>query len=249
MSSRAEIHANDGVSELTGSIDKRFTPGLRPDRLLPLDIQASERKVYDALSSALSSNWSAWHSLKIRTRPGQFAEGDFVVADPERGVLVLEVKGGAVRKEGGVWLQNGQAMKTSPLEQAHRFVKLLLAKFEERGVVPPLVGVAVAFPDTEFEVPPTQGDLEGLVLGARELPYMEEALPRLFERALPKNIWRTASPGWIEFIHSLWCESWPAAMSLSCLVKDREAKRVRLDAEQFKALEGILENDVVLVRG
>ena len=216
---------------------------------MPFDIQPSERKVHDALVVALPAGWAAWHSLKIRTRTGQFAEGDFVIADPARGVLVLEVKGGAVRKEGGVWLQNGQAMKTSPLDQAHRFVKLLLAKFEERGMVPPLLGVAVAFPDTEFEFPPTQGDLEGLVLGARELPYMEEALPRLFEKALPKNIWRTASPGWIEFIHSLWCESWPAAMSLSCLVKDREAKRVRLDAEQFKALEGILENDVVLVRG
>ena len=234
---------------MTAPIDRRFAPGLRPDRPLGLEIQPSERKVYDAIASALPSDWAAWHSLKIRTKPGQFAEGDFVIADPARGVLVLEVKGGAVRKEGGVWLQNGQAMKSCPLEQAHRFVKLLLAKFEERGKVAPLMGVAVAFPDTEFEVPPTQGDLEGLVLGARELPYMEEALPRLFERALPKNIWRTVSPGWIEFVHSLWCESWPAAMSLSCLVKDRGAKRVRLDAEQFGALEGILENDVVLVHG
>jgi hypothetical protein len=228
---------------------KNLSIGIHPYSSLPAIVQASERNVHDALSAALPVGWSSWHSLKIRTKPGQFAEGDFVIADPDRGILVLEVKGGNVCKRDGVWLQNGQPMKTGPLDQAHRFVKVLLGKFEERKITAPLIGVAVAFPDTEFENQPSQGDLEGLVLGARELPYMEEALPRLFERALPKNIWRTASPGWIEFIHSLWCESWPAAMSLSCVVKDREAKRVRLDGEQFTALESILENDLVLVRG
>ncbi len=223
--------------------------GLFPRPAFPPDTEASERKVYGAIGPALPEGWSAWHSLKIRTKPGQFAEGDFVVADPLRGILVLEVKGGRICKENGIWLQNGQPMKSSPLDQVHRFVKILLGKFEERNIVPPLIGVAVAFPDTEFEIPPTQGDLEGLVLGARELPYMEEALPRLFERALPKNIRRSPSPGWDGFLHSLWCESWPATMSLSCVVKDREAKRIRLDGEQFEALESILENDLVLVRG
>ena len=38
-------------------------------------------------------------------------------------------------------------------------------------------------------------------------------------------------------------------MSLSQIVKGREAKRIQLDAEQFTALESILENDLVLVRG
>ena len=220
--------------------------GIHPDVLMSAP---SERRIYEALSSDLPAGWVAWHSLKIRVKGAEFSEADFVIADPSRGVLVIEVKGGDVCKENGVWLQNRQPMKSSPLDQAHRFVKILLGKFEERKIVPPLIGVAVAFPDTEFELPPTQGDLEGIVLGARELPYMEEALPRLFERALPKNLWRTLSSGWIEFLHSLWCESWPATMSLSCAVRDREAKRIRLDYDQFEALESILENDLVLVRG
>ena len=209
----------------------------------------AEREIYRRIEGSLPSDWVVWHSLKIRTKPGQFAEGDFVIADPARGVLVLEVKGGNVCKENGVWLQNGQPMKSSPLDQAHRFVKILLGKFDERKIIAPLIGVAVAFPDTGFEIPPTQGDLEGIVIGARELPYMEEALPRLFERALPKNLWRTPSSGWIEFLHSLWCESWPLDMSLSQVVKGHEARRIQLDKEQFTALESILENDLVFVRG
>jgi len=81
--------------------------------------------------------------------------------------------------------------------------------------------------DTDFEGQPTQGDLEGLVLGARELPYMAEFLPGLLERALPAGMRRRPSPEWTAFLHALWCESWPAAMSLSCVVKGREARAGR----------------------
>ncbi|MDW7761961.1 MAG: AAA family ATPase [Acidobacteriota bacterium] len=38
-------------------------------------------------------------------------------------------------------------------------------------------------------------------------------------------------------------------MSLSCAVRDRAARRVRLDGNQFETLACVLDNDVVLVRG
>jgi len=38
-------------------------------------------------------------------------------------------------------------------------------------------------------------------------------------------------------------------MNLSCVVKGREARRVRIDGEQFAALESVIGNDLVLVRG
>jgi len=74
-------------------------------------------------------------------------------------------------------------------------------------------------------------------------------LPRVFENALRPYGGARLSPDWIAFLHELWCESWPLRLSLSQLVKGREDRRVRLDAEQFTALESILENDFVLVRG
>ena len=223
--------------------------GLHPVSALPVYVQPSERKMHEALASALPAGWSAWHSLKIRIKAGDFSEADFVIADPARGILVLEVKGGNVRKQDGVWFQNERPMKMPPFDQAHRFVRILLGKYMEHELVPPIIGVAAVFPDTEFEGQPTQGDLEGLVLGARELPYMEELLPGLLERALPAGMRRRPSPEWTTFLHALWCESWPAAMNLSCVVKGREARRVRLDGEQFTALESVIGNDLVLVRG
>jgi len=213
------------------------------------DCPESELAVYRRIKEALPAGWTAWHSLKIRTKGAEFSESDFVVANPDRGILALEVKGGRIDKEGGVWLQNGQPMKSSPLGQAHRFVRILLGKFKDKGLLPPPIGVAAVFPDTDFDAQPTQGDLEGLIIGARDLPYLEEALPRILERALREHAGRLSSPGWVGTLHGLWCESWPLGMSLSQVVKGREARRIQLDKEQFTALESILDNDLVFVRG
>jgi len=223
--------------------------GIYPHLTLPPHVQPSECKVYEVLASALPAGWFAWHSLKIRTKPGEFSEADFVVADPARGIIVLEVKGGTVLKKDGVWLQNSKPMKSSPLDQAHRFVRILLGKYKENGLVAPVIGVAAVFPDTYFDKQPTQGDLEGLVLGARELPYIKEMLPGFFTIALPEGKKRRPSPEWIAFLHALWCESWPAAMNLSCVVKERVARRIQFDGDQFNAIESIIDNDLVLVRG
>ena len=223
--------------------------GLFPKTEPSSDCPESEREVYERLKESLPAGWVAWHSLKVRTKGTQFSESDFVVANPGRGILALEVKGGLVKKEGGAWLQNGKPLKASPLDQAHRFVRTLISKFKDKGLFAPPIGVAVVFPDMDFDAQPTQGDLEGFVIGARELPYLEEALPRIMDRALRELTGQLFAPDWVSFLHALWCESWPLGMSLSQVVKGRETKRIQLDKEQFLALESILENDIVLVRG
>ena len=106
---------------------------LYPFHGLPPLAAESERKVYGAIAEALPPGWSAWHSLKLRNTTGEFAEADFVIADPARGILVLEVKGGIVRKRAGVWFQNERPMKKPPLDQAHRFVRVLLGEFGARA--------------------------------------------------------------------------------------------------------------------
>jgi hypothetical protein len=110
-----------------------FTPGIFPCASFPSHAQPSEHRVYDAIAGALPAGWFAWHSIKIRTKPGEFSEADFVIANPSRGILVLEVKGGIVRKENGVWFQNERQMKMPPLDQAHRFVRILLGEFGARA--------------------------------------------------------------------------------------------------------------------
>lgn len=63
--------------------------GLCPRTAPPPHVQPSEHKVYEALTAALPAGWSAWHSLKIHIKGGDFSEADFVIANPTRGILIL----------------------------------------------------------------------------------------------------------------------------------------------------------------
>ena len=61
---------------------------------------ASERKVFEQLAVGLPHDWRVFHSrrLTIPSRgqaPARECELDFLVIDPSRGLLGIEVKGGA----------------------------------------------------------------------------------------------------------------------------------------------------------
>ncbi len=229
--------------------NQKCMPGLHPVNDIVYDCPESEDKVYNALSDALPQGWYAWHSIKLRTVENEFAECDFVITDPNQGILILEVKGGAISKQEGLWYQNNKPLKTSPLDQAKRCCRILLSKFREKDIKPPRIGLAVCFPDIPFEQQPTQGDLEGLVVGSGHLPYFEEVLPDLLKKAIRSFMKRKPSPGWIKVLHNMWCESWVPEMRLSIRLKASEEKRLRLDQEQFLALCRIIDNDKVIVQG
>ena len=71
-------------------------------------VSRAEVSVYEALSKGLPNGWQAWHSLRLRVGSNWEGEGDFVIADPTRGVLILEVKGGRMELRDGLWHQNGR---------------------------------------------------------------------------------------------------------------------------------------------
>ena len=70
--------------------------------------------MWRALRDHLPKGWLAWHSLRLRDGDNLDGEGDFVIAAPKRGLLVLEVKGGHVEVRDGRWFQNGKPLKTAP---------------------------------------------------------------------------------------------------------------------------------------
>ncbi len=176
-------------------------------------------------------------------------EGDFVLAIPDHGVLVVEVKGGSVEKRDGAWLQNGRPMAKAPREQAHEYAKKLVHKLQEKcdGAVP-WVAIATAFPDTPFAAEPTQGDVEGAVLGQQDLPYLREALVelagRLFTPARPAR-----GRAWVEVLHALWCETWTPKLTLGMRARLREQELVPLDREQIETLDEVDQNPRLLVSG
>ena len=108
----------------------------------PLDFHGSpgEQAIYEALRS-LPDHIYVFHSLRWIRQPGtdlraSQGESDFLVFDPSRGVLVLEVKSGGIRYEAGQWHQRNLATGVEyrmqdPEAQANRSRYFLINRFEQ----------------------------------------------------------------------------------------------------------------------
>lgn len=205
--------------------------------------------MHRALGGGLPAGWTAWHSLRVRSESGWEGEGDFVIAIPERGMLVIEVKGGAIDVRDGQWLQNGKPMGRAPREQGHAFARLLVEKLAERGLAAsPSFAVATAFPTCPFSNPPRQGDLDGAVLGQQDLPYLREALESMRDRLFGDRP-RPRDHRWITALHDLWGETWTPRLALGEHARLREQELVPLDREQLRVLDMLRRNQRCLVTG
>lgn len=92
-----------------------------PDRL-PSGAGPSERRVHAALVG-LPDPWIVFHSVAWQSvRSGRQGDGeaDFVLLHPDRGLIVIEAKGGAIRLEKGTWFSSGADgdHAIDPFEQA-----------------------------------------------------------------------------------------------------------------------------------
>lgn len=123
-----------------------------------------EVKMYDALARSLGNDWSVFHSVAWQDKPSETAgsrdgETDFIVAHPDLGVLVLEVKGGQIAFDGGrqQWTSTSGAGKTydiDPYGQVRRnkysLIDYVQMRRHQRGGAAKLpIYDAVAFPDCE----------------------------------------------------------------------------------------------------
>ena len=96
-----------------------------PARIDDDRVSAGERRVFRLLENdPATTDWTVLHSLGIARRPtGPYGEIDFVAIIPGEGIICLEVKGGRLSCEEGVWRTmdrhgNVATLKKSPFLQA-----------------------------------------------------------------------------------------------------------------------------------
>src|SRR5713101_5302373 len=118
----------------------------------------AERRLYDLFKDQLSADWTIFHNVPWQTRDvrsgAKDGETDFVLAHPDYGILILEVKGGQVRYDGssGQWFSNEYTIK-DPFEQARSSKYSLLSVLKEQPYWRAhwiTIGHAVAFPDVDI---------------------------------------------------------------------------------------------------
>jgi hypothetical protein len=222
-------------------------PGVYPRERPRATESKAEIAVYEALKARLPSGWYAWHSLRIMREDGAFAEGDFVIANPKRGLLVLEIKGGHVEQHDGRWFQNGRPMPRDPRAQGYDFVNGLISRLARDHCSPPAYGVATCFPDIRFDAAPGEDDLARTTVGGQDLPWLDERLKSLMERVLPQP--RRPHGAWIDRLHEIWGETWVPQLSLGTRSRIEESQRARLDEQQARTIGMVERNLNLLVEG
>lgn len=146
MFERAIGGAKAGDRHSSATLDVRDTAGRRAERL-----------VYDRLRAALPESVAVLPNVRWRERGhGHYRDGeaDVVVADPDHGILVVEVKAGEIRRDGRTWWAGGEPLTRSPFEQAADSRHALVRKLRELPAwdpaLDPIAGDAVALPDVDL---------------------------------------------------------------------------------------------------
>ena len=120
---------------------------------------AAERLVVERLRAVLPPAIAVIPHLRWLLRDRGYVregEADVVIGDPERGILVIEVKAGEIRRDHhGTWWAGSNRLTRSPFEQAGDSRRALIRKLGELPDWPaglnPIAGQAVAFPDVELD--------------------------------------------------------------------------------------------------
>lgn len=163
----------------------------------PVEIKNSgERKLAQELVRQLPQRVEIYHSFNWLDRDpcGVLQEGecDFVLLDPQAGLLFIEVKGGLLEFDVGrtLWIRTGYngeqtLLGRDPLKQVqgnmHRILGLIRKQFKSSEQLPFTYGYAVAFPDGRFSGPVPPGLEAELILDADCLQRIDRQIERIFK--------------------------------------------------------------------
>ena len=236
-------------------------------RMLPPVISSgtkssAERKLYEKMKSEMPDEWMVIHSLGLAKHGKKpWAEIDFVLVGPP-GVFCLEVKGGRVERNNGVWVftnrRGERAHKTEgPFEQVGTASSALYNHLRDAGKRPfrGLVGYGVCFPDIVFPVPGPEFEQE-VIYDARDggNPFSQYVtrLAHYWSEWIFSNHGRrvdSLSPHDIEAALQLLRGDFNLTPSLRSIVEAARIELVRLTEEQERTLQMFQENARVLVKG
>lgn len=238
-------------------------PDMPPDSIKP----QSEGLVYRILQRDLSDRTDVFHAVQLNVltdRGARDGEIDFVVVDPERGLLVLEVKGGreiVFNPEHGTWhsVDHGGTRHEiqDPFEQASRNLYLLRECVQRRRLyrseeLPFPYGYACVFPDTVVPEnrPLPLGTPRALSLDGRALDDGASALRAAFDHWMGERTGTTEGEWAGLLVDRALAPAFKTEESLEVQIRREKERFLELTERQATLYNQALRpNRRVLVRG
>ena len=236
-----------------------------PARIHDDRVSSGERRIFGLLKNdPATTDWTVLHSLGIARRPtGPYGEIDFVLIIPGEGVVCLEVKGGRLSCETGVWRTkdrhgNVAVLKKSPFMQARDSMFALrdaivrhFGGFSPEARCP--IGCAVVFPDVPC--PPATPEFERSdaidsddLRGPISKSIMRVVYRRLREFQPPHGDRRPTRPE-TKAIRNFLRPDFELIVAKSVSVGRTEEQLLRLTEEQYARLDELEANPRCLFEG
>jgi hypothetical protein len=236
-----------------------------PNKLLVGTQSNAERKVFHALKDLLPESFAVFHSLPVYRQLGDFgrlADGeiDFLVTHPDKGVLILEVKGGGIShdSETGKWMTTDvrgvRHVIKNPYEQGKGYKYALIQELRDCRLTNSFtfpIGHAVWFPDIDLTSKRLgfSTNLEGLTLDASALPGAEQAIERLFKKSLGALHLGMPGRAGIEALIRHLAPNWEIPSTLSAKIMDEQRQILEATKNQYKVLSLLGRLPRALIRG
>lgn len=215
----------------------------------------AEAEVYRAFRDQAPAAWLVLHGVNLIAQPPGLpprdAEADFVVFDPTRGFVVVEVKGGGISRDGGgQWWSTGRRGMVEikdPFRQAnankHQVLAFLRAShaWGPGGAPRLLIGHAVLLPDVSSVSALIGPDRPQQILGSgtdiRQLGFWIDGVFGFW--STQNAAWRPLGTTGMAVVRSTFCSSVTVRRSLALDIEREQRRQFDLTQRQARVLQNL----------
>lgn len=212
---------------------------------------SGEADVYRAFRDGTPADWLVLHGLQLiavtPAAPPKDGEADFVVFDPHRGFLVVEVKGGSVTRDArGQWW-SGRLKIKDPIVQAvgnkHQVLRNLkrASGWGPAGAPSLLMGHAALCPKVGDMSPFVGPDRPAEILGGRTaVQDLTTWINGVFTFwAANDTSWQPLGATGMAVVHSIYCASISVQPLLALIIALEQKDQIELTQRQARVLQNL----------
>lgn len=222
-----------------------------PDKPLGTTGSNAERKVFYALKELLPDDYTVLHSVPVYLKEDptsrmQNGELDFLVLHPDKGMLIIEVKGGGIARDAlsGKWttidFKGDVFIIKDPYEQGKKYAyainKIVEREKTTRKYDYPFFH-AVWFPDVDTSVANfgISDNLHLITLGKQDLEQTATAIPRVFKNSLGGGVESPGNNG-VEALRIFLSPSWLFSIKLANSIEEEKNTFFEATKSQYRIL-------------